>query len=465
MADLPLKARVEADLAGTILLLLDDEAERENAVRWLEELGYGVIVAHDLGEARALLGRRLDIDVAVCDVGHARGATSVLQAVAEAPAGVALVLVGPPDVFLATQAMAAGVRSYLAHPLSHADLVTAALEALRAARRVQLAQERALALPREVRFEGLVGATPRMHEVMELLRKAAPTDAPIVITGESGTGKELVARAVHESSHRRAGPFVALHLHATPEGLIESELFGHKKGAYTGALADRTGKLEQAHGGTLFLDELGDIPLETQTKLLRVLETRQFEPLGSNRTVSADFRLITATNQDIDALIAEKKFREELWFRLKVIRVELPPLRERRADIPLLVERFVREYAQTYGKPVEGLEADALSALTRHAWRGNIRELRNVVHHMVVLADGPRLRLRDVPRELRGGAAAPEAAAAPPPTGLAGRTMDEIERDAIKATLELTQGNRKAAADLLQIGERTLYRKIERFGL
>ena len=306
-----------------------------------------------------------------------------------------------------------------------------------------------------------------MREIMATLRKAAPTAAPVVILGETGTGKELIARAVHDSSGR-SGNYVALHLLAMPAGLIESELFGHKKGAFTGATTDRTGKLELADGGTLFLDELGDIPLETQAKLLRVLETKEFQPVGDNRTLRSDFRLVAATNRDIEGMIAEGTFRPELWNRIDVVRIELPPLRERRADIPVLVESFVDDVASRYGKTVEAFEPEALQALVRYPWTvGNIRELRNKIEKIVVLANGPRIGLRDLPRELRQGTEAEglelesEAGGAP----LAGRTMEDIERDAIKQTLELTGGNRKQAAKLLQIGERTLYRKIEKFDL
>ena len=456
MPDLPQRVPVEADATRVLVLLPPGSAEE--AATWLSEDGYLPIVAKDPADAARLAANRLDLEVAVVEV---PAAEEVLRAARKGPAGLEVVLVGPDDVFTVTQAIAAGAFSYLSWPLARGDLAYHVARALHHAEHARLAEERRLVLPAEVQFEGIVGNTPRMREVMQTLRKAAPTDAPIVILGETGTGKELIAQAVHESSARKKGPFVALHLHATPAGLVESELFGHKRGAFTGALADRVGKLEQANGGTLFLDELGDIPPETQTKLLRVLETRSFEPVGSNKSVSSDFRLIAATNQDIERLIAEKRFREELWYRIKVIKVELPPLRERRADIPLLVEHFLREYATRYSKRLDGVEPETMAALQRQPWPGNIRDLRNVIHHMVVLSDGPRLTWKDLPAELRGGAA-PEAAGS---GALAGRTMDDIEREAIKATLELTEGNRKKAADLLQIGERTLYRKIEKFGL
>ena len=475
MSELPQRAdRAQLeDAPGTILVLLDDEDERQQAIGWLEEVGYAVLAPSTREEALGLIARRLDLDVVIADAAHFEGPRNVLAATQASPAGVATILAGSSDVHFILPTLAQGAVSALPHPLTQGDLLLQVAKAIHSARLADdLAQRRLLHAPRDVHFEGIVGATPRMLEVMAQLRKAAPTDASIVIFGESGTGKELVAQAIHGASPRRDGPFVALHLHATPEGLIESELFGHRKGAFTGAHSDRTGKLELANGGTLFLDEVGDIPLETQTKLLRVLETRTFEPVGGNRTISTDFRLIAATNANIEELIKQRKFREELWYRINVIRIDLPALRERRADIPLILEKFMREFSERTGKRIEGIEPEALTVLRRYRWPGNIRELRNIVNRMVVLADGPLLALRDVPRELRAPGDVVEAdvpalttTAAPGASILAGRSMDDIERDAIVETLRLTNGNRKEAADLLQIGERTLYRKIEKYGL
>jgi len=456
VTDLPQPLRAHA---AKVVVLLEDGGQ---VAGWLEDAGYDVVVARSAEEARRMVGDRLDLEVVVADA--QRGLTEGVLAAAEgSPTGLEVVLVGPEDIALVPLAMAQGAASYLSHPPQQADILQHVLQAVGLARRALAAEEFSLRLPERVDFEGIVGSTPAMQRVMETLRRAAPTDAPIVILGETGTGKELFANAIHRSSTRRGGPFVALHLHATPEGLIESELFGHKKGAFTGAHGDRVGKLELADGGTLFLDELGDIPLETQTKLLRVLETRSFEPVGSNRSVTSDFRLVAATNQDIEDMIAAKKFREELWYRINVIRVSLPPLRERRSDIPLLVEHFVRDAASRYGKPIEGVDADAMSILQRQPWKGNIRELRNVVQNCVVMATGRRVTVHDLPPHLTGDAGG--EAESPANASLAGRSMEEIEREAIRATLELTAGNRKKAADLLQIGERTLYRKIEKFGL
>ncbi|MGE0711030.1 MAG: sigma 54-interacting transcriptional regulator [Planctomycetota bacterium] len=455
------------DAPGVVLLALEDEERLTEATEWLEGADYLVLATADPDQARAWIAARHDADVLVVDHTLCLGASSLLQAAQEAPAGLSVLMVGDADVFLITQAMAVGASAFLQLPLTELTLLSFVALALRDAREAQRRERYALALTAPpVSFAGVVGTSPRMQEVMETLRKAAPTDAPVVILGETGTGKELLARAIHDSSARAKGPFVALHLLATPAGLLESELFGHRKGAFTGATTDRTGKLELADGGTLFLDELGDIPLDTQAKLLRVLETKSFEPVGGNRTISSDFRLVAATNQDVEQLIREKKFREELWMRLNVIRIDLPPLRARRQDVPLLAERFVQDTASRYRKRVEGIEPDALTALARYPFpHGNIRELRNLVERMVILCDGPRITRADLPREVLGEQASEGAEAGEGEAALAGRSMEEIEREAIRQTLAMVDGNRKQAANLLQIGERTLYRKIEKFGL
>jgi two-component system response regulator HydG len=459
-----LPQRLPADDApGRVLIVMEDAALAAEAQGWLLGADYGTLVTTDRDEARAYLSERLDLDVIVVEHTFCVGEQGLLQAATDGPPGLAILMVGDADVFLITQAMAAGATSFLQLPLTELSLLSFVSLALREAREAERRQ--ALALAPAVSFGGLVGSSPRMLSVMNTLRKAAPTDAPVVILGETGTGKELMARAIHDSSRRASGPFVALHLLATPSGLLESELFGHRKGAFTGATTDRVGKLELADGGTLFLDELGDIPLETQAKLLRVLETKSFEAVGGNRPTHSDFRLVAATNQDIEQMIREKKFREELWMRMNVIRVELPPLRARRTDIPPLVELFLADVSERYRKAVSGIEPAAMQALARYSWaHGNIRELRNMVERLVILADGPTITLRDLPRELRGEGEGEGESSDEGPV-LAGQSMESIEREAIRQTLALTEGNRKQAATLLQIGERTLYRKIEKYGL
>ena len=283
------------------------------------------------------------------------------------------------------------------------------------------------------------------------------------ITGESGTGKELVARAIHQNSPRADEHFVAVNCAALSEGLIESELFGHVKGSFTGAVASKEGRIVYADGGTLFLDEVGDMPLATQAKLLRVLETREVQPVGGNQLQKVDIRLIAATNRDLKTMVRDRTFREDLLYRLQVVTVELPPLRDRKGDIPLLVDHFVSEFAAQHGRAVRGIAPEARTALLRYDWPGNVRELRNTIESMVLLARGGILLLEDVPDSVRaedaGGTTRGGA------FDLAGRSLAEVERELIRENLKVLGGNREKTAKVLGIGERTLYRKIREYGL
>ncbi len=446
--------------AVKVILATKDRAEADELTAALRAGDNEVLVAHDAAKAAELVKTTSGLDVVVADGGFVQGGEHDLLDAVHGSEREVVVLADHDDITTAINAMSRGALAYLPRPVNIAELV---LHVLRAAERGRLEREVGQ-LRRQIGaqygFEGIVGTSPKMRRVIEQLKMAAPTDASVLILGESGTGKELVARSIHWNSARQRGPFVALHLQATPGGLLESELFGHRKGAFTDAKADRVGKLEAANGGTLFLDELGDMPLDTQSKLLRVLETRTFERVGSNEPIRSDFRLIAATNQNLPQMIQEKKFREELFFRLNVVPIVLPPLRERVGDIPVLADRFLRDAATQYRKPIEGISPGALRILSRQPWRGNIRELKNTIERMVILSHGPRLEEEDVPLEYRaeGGEAAGVGA-------LAGLSLDEVEREVIKQTLEATGGNRKEAAERLKIGERTLYRKIERYGL
>jgi two-component system response regulator HydG len=455
--------RTRARDGVSVLLATPDAAEADELARALEGAEQKVVVARDGKQAFELVSQIPRLDVIVADGSFAQGDGQDLLDAAKRSRDSrieVLLLSDQDDVVSAVTAMSRGALAYLPRPINPPELV---LQVLRAAERGRLEREVGSLrrqLDERYGFEGIVGTSPKMRRVMDQLKQAAPTDANVLILGESGTGKELVARSIHWNSPRQRGPFVALHLHATPGGLLESELFGHKKGSFTDAKTDRVGKLEAADGGTLFLDELGDMPLDTQSKLLRVLETRTFERVGANEPVKSDFRLIAATNQDLRKLIEEKKFREELFFRLNVVPITLPPLRERVGDIPLLVERFLREASAQYKKPIEGISAGALRLLSRQPWKGNIRELRNTIERMVILSPGPILEEEDVPPDYRAVEGEPSGMGT-----LVGHSLDEVEREHIRQTLEATGHNRKEAAERLKIGERTLYRKIERYGL
>jgi two-component system nitrogen regulation response regulator NtrX len=301
--------------------------------------------------------------------------------------------------------------------------------------------------------------------------RAAASDARVLVTGENGTGKELVARALHEGSRRAAGPFVKVNCAAIPKDLIESELFGHEKGAFTGAAARRIGKLEQADGGSLLLDEVGDMALEAQAKLLRVLEERELERVGGTETIPVDVRVIAATNHDLTAAIAKGSFRDDLFYRLNVVPIVVPPLRERRGDIPRLVEHFRRRFQEESGRPLRPLDADALASLAGWSWPGNVRELRNVVERLEIMTEGPRIRAEDVGRVLAGarpaapGLAAADAVPAPGDERSLREILDATERAAIEHALAAAGGTVSEAARRLGLDRANLHRKMRRLGL
>ena len=342
----------------------------------------------------------------------------------------------------------------------------------KAANRIRLIRRNAALsrrLDEKFGFEGVIGNSPAMNRVIEKLKALAPTETTVLILGENGTGKELVARALHQNSNRKNKPFVPLNISALPQTILESELFGHEPGAFTGAVTRRIGKFEYAHGGTLFLDEVGEMPMETQIKLLRVLEDRKITRLGSNEEKSINVRLLAATNADLKEAMEKGTFRRDLYYRLSVVSIVLPPLRERQPDIPLLIEHFVKEFSRIYGKEVQGVSRSARHALMHFDWPGNIRQLRNTIEGMLALDTDGLLDVDDLPEEISPLAKSAGADGAVPSGAgadfLVGRPMEEIEKYYIARALELSGGNREDAAKMLNIGERTLYRKIKEFDL
>jgi two-component system response regulator AtoC len=317
-------------------------------------------------------------------------------------------------------------------------------------------------------LENMIGRSDAMHRLFETVRQAAPSQATVLIQGESGTGKELVAHATHRLSTRAAGPFVPVHCASLASGLLESELFGHERGAFTGAVGTRQGRFEKADGGTLFLDEIGEIDASVQVKLLRVLEERTFERVGGDLPIEVDIRLIAATNKDLRQMVADGTFREDLYFRLDVVGIHLPPLRDRGGDVALLADAFVHQFAEKNDREVEGISSEAGAILSAYHWPGNVRELRNTVEKMVVLSRGPRLTVRDVPVDIRSAAVgegrvrtshAREDVSAP------SGSLAESERSTILKVLEEVGGNKSKAATQLGISRRTLYRKLEQYGV
>ena len=319
-------------------------------------------------------------------------------------------------------------------------------------------------------FEGVIGNSPQMHRLITLLQQIAPTDSTVLIQGENGTGKELVARAIHQNSRRKSKPFVPLNISALSESILESELFGHEKGSFTGAERRRVGQFEFANGGTLFLDEVGEMPMNTQIKLLRVLEDGHVTRVGANEQIRVNVRLVAATNADLKEMVRAGSFRMDLYYRLNVVNIFLPPLRERKVDLPLLMDHFLKEMSNRHGKQVQGFSKAAQSALVAYDWPGNIRQLRNTVERMLVVDLDGLLDIDDLPDDIpplhtasldssRGVVAVAGA------DSLVGKSIDDIEKYYIQRTLEMTAGNREEAARMLGIGERTLYRKIKEWGL
>jgi DNA-binding NtrC family response regulator len=342
----------------------------------------------------------------------------------------------------AVRAIRAGARDFLPLP-PDPDLIAAMLQAA--------------SLP----DRALICASPAMTELLDLARQFAPADASVLITGESGTGKEVVARYVHAASHRASGPFVSLNCAAIPENLLESELFGHEKGAFTGAVARRIGKFEEASGGTLLLDEVTEMDPRLQAKLLRAIQEREIDRVGGTRPVPVDIRLIATSNRDMEQAVAEGRFREDLYFRLNVLTLQLPPLRRRRADIGPLAQHFIRKYAAANGRPPLPLEPAALARLEAHGWRGNVRELENCLHRAVLLARGATITADDI---VLGGQRETTAGPAATPATAIGRSLADVERDVIIDTLEHTAGNRTHAATILGISIRTLRNKLKQYG-
>ncbi len=444
---------------GRILIVEDDRPQADAVAEALQRLGHACVVVTEPKRALPIIERD-SFDLVITDlVMHEVDGMDILRHTREAdPSTEVIMVTGHGTIETAVQAIRHGAYDYITKPLNVSELrdrVAKALEHRRLVRRASQLDER-------FGFEGIIGRSSAMERVIRVARQIAPTDTTVLIEGESGTGKELVAKAIHLNSQRRDGNFVALNCAALSEGILESELFGHEKGAFTGAMTSRKGRFEHADGGTLFLDEVGDMPMATQIKLLRVLEDGEIVRVGSNEPRRVDVRLLSATNRKLSDLVADGTFREDLYFRLKVVRIELPPLRERREDVAPLVEHYLPRLAEARARNVTGLAPEALRALQAYDWPGNVRELVNVLETMVVLAEKPVLDVDDLPPEVH-----PEGAPPPAPADAVqpGISLEDAERVLVEQTLEMTGGNRQQAADILGIGQRTLYRKIKQYGL
>ncbi len=458
--------------AGIRVLIVDNDAPHAHTVaESLERVGFACTVATSGSEgARLILNEAFDVVITDLMMTDLDGLELLKRTKQSLPEAEVILVTGHGTVSSAVAAMQQGAFNYLQKPLDLAQLRVVAQKAAEAARLRRTNVELQRRLDEKFGFEGVVGSSAQMNGVIERLRRIAPTDASVLITGETGTGKELVAQAIHQNSPRKSKPFVALNCAALSENILESELFGHIKGAFTDASTDRVGKFEFAHGGTLFLDEVGDMPLATQIKLLRVLESGEITRVGSNEQVKVNVRILSATNRNLDDAIAAGTFRSDLYHRLKVVTIGLPRLVERAQDIPLLIEHFIRQFSKRHHKQIKSMTSAARLRLMGYQWPGNVRELRNTVESMVVVDYDGILDVDDLPLELAGDKAAGEteagmAAGSPGLGALIGTPLVEVEKICIVETLKFTGGNREQAAEMLGIGERTLYRKIKEYGL
>lgn len=439
----------------TILIVDDYKDTRELMGRALGE-EYSTVLAPDAEGAMKALAADPSIALMLSDVRMpgTDGVTLLKTVKATYPELAVILLTAYGTVDLAVEAMKEGADDFLTKPVDLDQLEMRVKKVLETRRLKSEVADLHRQLDEKYGMENIIGESPAMKNVFRRIRQAAPSDATVLISGPSGTGKELVAHAIHRLSNRAHGPFVAVECAALPENLLESELFGHEKGAFTGAVARRIGRFEAANGGTIFLDEISEISPSIQVKLLRVLESRTFQRVGSSETLKTDIRLVAATNRDLAHFVAEGKFREDLFYRLNVVDIRLPALRERSGDVALLAARFMREFSAANGNRVTGITPAALKLLEAYPWPGNVRELRNTIEKMVVLSSGGELDVADIPDEMR----APPAITIP-----SGGTLGETEKARILAGLREAGGNRSRAAQILGISRRTLYRKLDEY--
>ena len=453
--------------APAVLIVDDDKNTREGLQRALRD-DYEVFTAESGERALSILAEN-EIDVLVSDIRMPGmdGMTLLQRALARHPGLIVIPLTAYGNVETAVEAMKRGAYDFLVKPfnLDHLEMLLD-----RALRSRDMESENAdlrMQLDDKYGLENIVGNSDVMRRLFETIRQTASTSATVLLEGESGTGKELVAHAIHSLSPRAKGPFVAVHCAALSTNLLESELFGHEKGAFTGAVARRRGRFELADGGTLFLDEVSEIDAAVQVKLLRALEERTFERVGGAETVETDIRLIAATNQDLRQLVEDGRFREDLFFRLDVVNITLPPLRERLSDVPLLCSHFVKECSARNNRRIEGLTPDAVNILSSYTWPGNVRELRNTIEKMVVLARGSKLTARDIPagirESVRGGGGTAREREDSPAAG-SSQSLADAEKKMIFEALRRHGDNRTRAARALGISRRTLHRKLRQYG-
>lgn len=444
-----------------IILVVDDEAAHRLMLRaHLEDADYQVLEAGD-GEAALAAAQTEPLDLVLMDLAMPRmdGMEALTRLKTDYPHLPVLMMTGYGSIDSAVQALKAGAEDYLTKPLEVDEVLIKIARQLKAMRLARQVEEQAERLNERFDFSALIGDSPPMRRLKETLALVAPSQATVLISGESGTGKEVAAQIIHQHSSRAEGPLVKVNCAALPESLLESELFGHEKGAFTGATARREGRFAAADGGSIFLDEVGEMSPSTQAKLLRALQEGEYSPVGSNRVFHSDARVIAASNRDLAQAVTDKEFREDLYYRLNVVNLVMPPLRERGQDIELLAEHFLVKFNLENKRDMKGFSPEARTRLLSYAWPGNVRELINAMQRAVILAAGPLLQAED----LRLGDITPSS---PADDGLrAGMSLRQAERLLIEKTLEATGGNRTRAAELLGITRKTMQNKIKEYGL
>ncbi|MCP3977835.1 MAG: sigma-54-dependent Fis family transcriptional regulator [bacterium] len=450
------------------LLVVDDEdAQREMLANILGRAGFTVVVAADGEEALAQLRDGSEFDLLITDQRMPRmdGLQLLESCRRDHPELPVVLMTAYGSVSTAVEAMKRGAADYLTKPFERDELLLVIEKAIRHRRLEDEVAELHGVLRERYKLDNIIGAAPSMQQVFSLIERVACTDVPVLITGESGTGKELVARAVHQRSSRAAGPFVALNCAAVPETLMESEFFGHEKGAFTGATQAHAGRFEQADGGTMFLDEIGAMRTDLQAKLLRALQEREIQRLGSSMPKKVDVRILAASCEELEKAIQEKRFREDLYYRLNVVPVHMPPLRERVEDVPLLVDRFLEAAATKFGRARPTMAPAVMDRLQRNPWPGNVRELENCIERMMVLASGDRLELEDLPPAVADAPAPQERAVGSFELPADGVSLPDLERHLMQQALRRARGNLGDAARMLGISYKTFQYRVRKHGL